>query len=511
VATILKIERVIVPGRGSGRAFFFKEPVRKKISWEEFQRRRSQLISECLKQGGEAYEYLASLIEGDEEFNELLYKEYLSTGDVIEALKRATYNTVKKLSEFTDPFIKVRINDLAFATKFLIDWLSGWQKVDEEVVVIAPEVGIDLIARFDLSKVKGVCVERANEHSHLALILRSYGIPYFVVSDVSELEGKEYLGFDTEKMVVEIGKRRYTRDFKEMCSGRLSENCIMRVNINSQVDVDKAQKVGFKKIGLVRTEFLYLKGKWSVEEQLEFYESLLVEFDDVILRLADVGGDKVLAGDGSSPYFRGVRRWLKDERLRVNQLLAFRELQRRGYDNFKILVPFVSEAWEVAEVRSVIRRYNVSCEVGVLVEVPALVVDLSWLEFADFVSVGTNDLTTLLFAADRRDPEGELYFNDKNPAVVMAIKRIVNAAKRSGKEVGVCGQLASDPEGAVLCLVTGVDYISVELSAAERVCSFLSKVPKRIIEGWASKPLSYRIIERIKSEIKRWREEYEVS
>ena len=267
------------------------------------------------------------------------------------------------------------------------------------------------------------------------------------------------------------------------------------VNTGLMADVVRSLEQGAEGVGLYRTEvpFLLRERFPSEEEQRQIYRNQLEAFAPrpVTMRTLDIGGDKSL------PYFpieednpflgwRGIRVTLDHPEIFLSQVRAMLKAND-GLGNLRIMLPMISSVSELDEALDLIRRSHrevvqegVTTElpsIGVMVEVPSAVYQARALaRRVDFLSVGSNDLTQYLLAVDRNNARVADLYHSLHPAVLQALQEVATAAMAEGKKVGICGELAGDPEGAVLLLAMGYDMLSMNATSLPKVKKALRNV-----------------------------------
>src|SRR6056300_925945 len=252
------------------------------------------------------------------------------------------------------------------------------------------------------------------------------------------------------------------------------------VNTGVAADVQRALEFGAEGVGLYRTEvsFLLRYRFPSEEEQRQLYRGQLEAFHPlpVTMRTLDIGGDKSLPYfpiEESNPFlgWRGIRVTLDHPEIFLTQVRAILRANE-GLNNLRILLPMVTamDEWRAAQQLIVRCHEEVSTEgctsafppLGVMIEVPAAVyLAESLAEEADFLSVGSNDLTQYLLAVDRGNARVAGLYQSLHPAVLAALSDIVKAAHAKQKSVSLCGELAGDPLAAPLLVAMGFDQLSM--------------------------------------------------
>ena len=253
------------------------------------------------------------------------------------------------------------------------------------------------------------------------------------------------------------------------------------VNIALTADAFRALERGAQGVGLYRTEIPFMmKDRFPTEEEQRLiYREHLQAFapHTVTMRTLDVGGDKKL------PYFpieednpflgwRGIRVTLDHPELFLSQVRAMIRANEGVNTDLRIMLPMISSVTEVDEAQRLIQQgYREILEegvhvempdVGVMIEVPSAVYQAAdIIKRVDFLSVGSNDLVQYLLAVDRNNPRVATLFQDFHPAVLRALKQVVDAAHAENKPVGICGEMAGNPASAILLMAMGYDVLSM--------------------------------------------------
>ena len=267
------------------------------------------------------------------------------------------------------------------------------------------------------------------------------------------------------------------------------------VNTGLLADVARAQERGAEGVGLYRTEVPFMINDRfpSEKEQLAIYREQLSAFHPlpVTMRTLDIGGDKALSyfpikEDNPFLGWRGIRVTLDHPEIFLVQTRAMLKASE-GLDNLRILLPMISGTHELEEALHLIHRAwgEVRDEgvdiamppIGMMVEIPAAVYQTRELaRQVDFLSVGSNDLTQYLLAVDRNNPRVADLYDYLHPAVLHALKKVVDDAHLEGKPVSICGEMAGDPAAAVLLMAMGFDSLSMNATNLPKVKWLLRQI-----------------------------------
>jgi phosphotransferase system enzyme I (PtsI) len=251
------------------------------------------------------------------------------------------------------------------------------------------------------------------------------------------------------------------------------------INVGSNEEIESFSHDFLNSIGLFRSEFIYLDRSSipTVDEQKEILEKIQQKFTGTITyRTLDIGGDKQVAYLSlpveENPFLgvRGIRLSLQIEELFRTQIESI--LTSKDADRVKIMFPMISTIEDFIKSKNIIleiaKNLNKKVpEVGIMIETPSstiLVEDFS--EYVDFFSIGTNDLTQYIMAADRGNPNLFEYQDPLHPAILRVLENVFKVGESTNKEVSVCGEMASDPDAAVVLYILGLRKFSMSPSAA---------------------------------------------
>lgn len=431
------------------------------------------------------------------ELESMLENESASAEMVVQTVFR---KREERFLSLKNPMFRQRADDVADIARRILRELAGFKDHSLEnfpagAVLVATQLYASEMVYLARRHAEAIATEIGSPGSHVAVLAQAMGIPAVtqlkgLVKAVSNgdrllvdgLRGVVVLKPDTE---TDTAFRDGQKRFRLRIAGarkRSSEpartpagiEIPVMANVNVQGDADKAARNGADGIGLYRLEGLYFeRGSLPDEDELvSEIRSNIAPFAGgfVCLRLLDIGGDKNLPyldlPVEKNPFLgrRGVRLLFDHPQLLRTQIRAFLRLSRDHKVRF--LVPMITTSEEMKEIRAMFEAE--ACQLGIeelpplgaMVETPAAALCAGDIvQHADFLSIGTNDLTQYVMAADRESPLVARYFRDDHPAVLRLIRMI--AAEAGGKLVAVCGRLAGKEEAIPMLIDAGVRLLSV--------------------------------------------------
>lgn len=372
------------------------------------------------------------------------------------------------------------------------------------VILVADDLSPSDTATLDSEQVLGFCTAAGGPNAHTAILARALGLPAVVGagSDVLALTNDTQVILDggVGTLTVEPDSRalaaaqeaQRNRDARRTAQLEVagepaitqdSHRMEVVANIAGVRDARQARVHGAEGVGLLRTEFLFLdrSDPPTEDEQFEAYRdiALALEGHPVIIRTLDIGGDKPLpyidVPSEENPFLgeRGIRLCLAHPELLETQVRAI--LRAAKFGPLRIMFPMIANLEEWQRARALVEKvraelYAAPVEMGIMVEIPsaALLAEIFARE-VNFFSIGTNDLTQYTLAIDRTHPSLSAQADGLHPAVLRLIDHTVRAAHATGKWVGVCGELAADPQAILVLVGLGVDELSVNVPAVPAV------------------------------------------
>ena len=427
------------------------------------------------------------------------------------AVEQVLEQTAEMFSQIPDELLQQRATDFRDIKTRMLKILLGIEDVDISqvpagTVIVARDLTPSMTAGINPENIEGILTEVGGRTSHSAILARAMEVPAVLsienICSIAKNGDKVVLDGTSGEAILNPDDETVEK-FKKMYSDYQNEKALLKeyagkpsqtkdgvkvelvCNIGKPADANKAVECDGEGIGLFRTEFLFMDrdSMPTEEEQFEAYKEVAEKMKGkpVIIRTLDIGGDKDVPYLGleheDNPFlgFRAIRYCLQRKDIYEIQLKAL--LRASAFGKIKIMVPLVTGVDELRQVKAMIKdimaeldkegvAYNKNIEVGVMMETPAacMVADVLAKEAA-FFSIGTNDLTGYTMAVDRGNAQVAYLYSTYNPAVLRAIKRIIECGKKEGIMVGMCGEAAADSKLIPLLLAFGLDEFSVSATS----------------------------------------------
>lgn len=473
-------------------------------------KRDDAAIIEALVEVAEDAEFIAS-VEAD-----------ISKGrDAPSAVTEAGRTIAASFEALADPYLRARAEDIRSVTRAIVLALLGRRDMTladmpKGAVIVADEIAALDLAKATLADIGGIVCRKGAATSHVAIMARAHGIPAVLgfSADEAHLKAAGTIGLDgTSGEVVVDPDAGTTARFRDAIAREAQERekldayrtveprtrdgrrIEIAANLGSLAEIEAAQLAGAMGVGLFRTEFLFMERRTlpGEEEQAETYTRLAEAFapHPVVIRTLDIGGDKPVAGidfereDNPFLGWRGVRMCLERPDVFKPQLRALLRASVAG--NVKILLPMIADVAEVRAVKALLAECRRELdaegiphgnqELGVMIETPAAVfVAAEIAQEVDFFSVGTNDLTQYVMAADRLNPRVAKLNRTEHPAVLQAIRTAATAARNAGIWIGVCGEAAARPDLIPFFVENGVTELSMSPASIGRAKKCVTEI-----------------------------------
>lgn len=430
------------------------------------------------------------------------------------ALRQVIMEHVRSFERMEDSYLSERGADVKELGQRVLAYMQDLRQkkvhFPDHTILVGEEVTPAMIAEIPPDKLKGVVSQRGSGNSHVAIMARALDIPTVMGALDLPLFGVDGLPLILDGFLGHVfvnpsthlvnhyqdlmeEEREFAEELEELrdapCVTRDGRRVQLWVNIGLIGEVSRSLDRGAEGIGLFRTElpFMTLDRFPTEEEQRVIYREHMEAFNPhpVTMRTLDIGGDKALSyfpikEDNPFLGWRGIRVTLDHPEIFLAQVRAMIKSSAGLSNRLRIMLPMISSAKEVTDARSLIRRAYAEVveegigvrmpEIGVMIEVPAAVYQARLLaKQVDFLAVGSNDLTQYMLAVDRNNPRVATLYRDLHPAVLTALREVATAGHSEGRAVGICGELAGTPAGAVLCLAMGYDVLSMNSTNLPRV------------------------------------------
>ena len=465
-------------------------------------------------------------------------EQYVRKGRLnAEAAVRRTFNRARgQFARMNDPYFRERVRDLDDVERRLLKTLTGFGgnphlELKKPSIVVADDLTPSETVQLPREFVLGFATNGGSTTSHVALLARAMGIPAVTgLVDITArvTAGETALLDGTGGRIVLSPDAATIRDFLDLVerqkeiaeqvatgapAGTLKDGGDVPIcaNVHPGVPVDDVREQGARGVGLYRSEYLWLNGERepTEDEQFEAYRdaaqfaSTLGPRASVTIRTLDIGGDKLVRGISSkesNPFLgnRSIRYLLSHPDVFRTQLKAL--LRASAFGHVSIMYPMVSCIDELVAASMIFSdvkakldedgiAYDHSIRVGAMIEVPSAALNADELaRHVDFFSIGTNDLVQYTMAADRGNEAVANLYQPTNPAVLKLIRMTVDAAKRAGISVGVCGESAADPIVGVLWAAMGVDHLSMSPTYIPLISKILARLTRADLDEYARVP-----------------------
>lgn len=522
----------------------------REIAKAQLEEIKENTLKKLGKDKADIFEGHVTLLEDEELMSEIDSKITSEKYTAEFALNEAIDEYATMLGNLEDAYFKERAGDLRDIGK---RWLYGvmntkavdLSKLEPETIIVARELNPSDTAQINLENVLAFVTEIGGKTAHSSIMARSLELPAVVgVGAILEkLEDNQIIIVDAVKGEVLVDPNEETiKEYQAKRENFLKEKEELKKlkdkeaiskdgikvdvwgNIGSPNDVKGILSNGGFGIGLYRTEFLFMEKDSfpTEEEQFEAYKVVAEAMNGypVTIRTMDIGGDKSLPymelPQEENPFlgWRAIRVCLDRQEILRTQFKAL--LRASKYGQIKIMLPMIMDIEEVrkakkifeeckAELREKGIEFDEKIMLGIMVETPAVAFRAkSFAKECDFFSIGTNDLTQYTLAVDRGNEMIANLYDTYNPAVLQAIKMLIDGAHAGGIKISMCGEFAGDENAVALLFGMGLDAFSMSGISIPRVKRVMSKLNKKDCEALVEKILDFTTAEEIKKEVKQF-------
>ena len=440
------------------------------------------------------------------------------------ALRQVILEHTRTFEQMEDSYLRERATDVRELGQRVMAYLQDIRQhkvhFPPDTVLVGDEVTASMLGDIPVERLKGIVSVKGSGSSHVAILARALDVPTVMGAVDVPLYGVENRTLIVDGFYGEVianptravidhytglmeDEREFAEELEELrdlpCVTRDGQRIQLWVNIGLVGDISRSLDRGAEGIGLFRTEVPFMTEDRfpTEEEQRVIYREHMVAFEPrtVTMRTLDIGGDKSLSYfpiSEDNPFlgWRGIRVTLDHPEIFMVQVRAMVKANAGLDGDLRIMLPLVTNMSEVHEAKAMVERahrevieegYDVTPPlIGVMIEVPAAVYQARQIaKEVDFLAVGSNDLTQYMLAVDRNNPRVAELYRETHPAVLQALREVAKAAHAEGKYIGICGELAGTPEGAVLCVGMGYDVLSMSATNLPKVKWVIRNVSMR--------------------------------
>lgn len=426
----------------------------------------------------------------------------------------------RTFSSMSDAYLRERATDLRDLGRRVLAYLQESNQkcriYPDQTILVGEELTASMLGEIPKDKLAGLVSVQGSSNSHVAILARAMDIPTVMAAvdlPYTQVDGRTMIvdgykgtvytdpGPELRKhyKAIYLEEQELVKGLEALkdlpCETTDHYRLPLWVNTGLMTDVVRSLERGAEGVGLYRTEvpFLLRDRFPSEEEQRSIYQEQLSAFapHTVTMRTLDIGGDKALPYfpiEEANPFlgWRGIRVTLDHPEIFLAQIRAMIKASE-GLDNLRILLPMITSVPELEAAKVLIyRAFNELLEeghsvklppIGVMIEVPSAVYQARELSArVDFLSVGSNDLTQYLLAVDRNNARVADVYQAYHPAVLRALRSVVDDGHVEGVSVGICGELAGDPGAAILLMAMGYDVLSMNATNLPKVKSVIRSI-----------------------------------
>jgi len=389
----------------------------------------------------------------------------------------------------------------------IVTGLNDLHKIEEGDVLVAKMTNPDYVSA--MKKAVAIVTDEGGLTSHASIVSREMMIPAVVGTDKATeiLKDNDIITVNGHKGEVYKGEIEIKEKEKEYEYSDAETITRIKTLLDIPDMAEKLSKFDVDGVGLVRLEIMIAEGgvhpsKFIRDNREEEYIELLVngirkiaeafKGKPVWIRTSDLRTDEYRNLEGGEDEEKetdpmignhGIRRSLKEEGILRAEFKALKKLQDEGYDKLGVMIPFVINIEEVKKAKEIFKEEGLNINFGIMIETPAScwIIEDICKEGVDFVSFGTNDLTQLTLGVDRNNDEIAYLFDELHPAVKEEMKRVIKICKEYNIETSICGQSGSNLEMAEFLVIAGIDSISVNPDAVDKIRDIVAKTEKKLM------------------------------
>ncbi|KIE64253.1 phosphoenolpyruvate--protein phosphotransferase [Candidatus Riesia pediculischaeffi] len=504
----------------------------------------------------EIFEGHIMLIE-DEEFERdvisCIQDEYYRSST---AVAKVIDRQISILRNVKDEYLKNRIIDFKDIRERIVKNIMKIPIIDlstisKKIILIAEDLSPSDIVQSKTEKIIGLIMDKGNLNSHVSIIAKSLDIPTIVGTKHATklIETNDHIILDSinnriyrnpsQEKIEEVNKikinhaiwKKELKKLKHFPAITLDNHKFsLQSNIRDNTEINLIEKSGSEGIGLYRTEFLFMNrsNPPTEEEQFQTYKEVaeIMNPRPVIIRTIDIGGDKFVPyiniPKEENPFLglRAIRIIKNKEDIMLTQLRAI--LRATHFGNLKIMFPMVISLEEILHLKSQLsfiknqlsRKnyiFREDIEIGIMIETPsAAIISRELAKEVDFFSIGTNDLTQYTLAVDRGNQSISYLYDPISPSVLRLIKKVIENAHQEGKEVSMCGELASDEFATIILVGMELDKFSMNSVSIPKIKKQIRRLRFQEAKEITEKILRLPSSKEIRNEIERFHKENDI-
>ena len=442
-------------------------------------------------------------------------------------VKKVSNKYIEMFEKIADPIYKQRALDIKDISERIILNLTSEESIDlnlnGKILVVRELLPSELLKIYYSGiNLNGIIMEYTGETSHTAILTKALEIPTLmggndifsvewgdeIILDTTSMEGKVITNPDFKTLNrYKEEKNKYKNKMKEIEETIDKETITidgervsLYLNIGGRLDITQVSRKKPDGIGLLRTELIYMESSEfpDEEKQKKIYENIAREFEEshpdkpIIIRTLDIGADKKLSYyemvDEENPSLgcRGMRLTLSNKKLFKNQIKGI--LRAAAHHNIKMMYPMITNLSEIKEAKELVeeckkelfdekKEFKADIEIGMMVEVPSnvMLADI-FIDYVDFFSIGTNDLTQYILATDRYSLIAEKLYDCYDPAVIRAIQIVSESGLKRNKKVSVCGEMAGENQAVIALLSLGIRELSMAPAYIPKIRNLIRKI-----------------------------------